>query len=237
MAILARWIGVLTIGALSGVAGAQQDTPLLPPDPELAPMEAAGQAYRLGEERRLEALGRQRSLVAAAPYLSSAPAYAGRPAVPYLYSAPAYRPRRAFRPGAWLYPGAIALPAIPTDVYGGIPLPPEVRQPDGHVKFWTGPNGYIYRPTYRSPLFDGELPLPGPPLDEMPLDEPAPTLAPPANLAEPEVPPPPAPPAEPPAKPASAPPAMPEADDLPEPADLPEAIPAPLAEPDGPREF
>lgn len=216
--------------------------------PAYGPLEMAEESNRLAEEQRLAAVEQQRELVAAAPYLYVAPTPSLVASVPYLYSGQVYRPRRAYRTGVWVHPRALVYPAIAADAYGGIPLPEEVRQPDGHIKYWTGPNGYVYRPTFRSPLFEDSAAT-GEPASSDPV------------IADADLPEPPAPPARDgmpkahelprlPGKPAGVPsafrgamptpaPALPPAPGIaPNPAEIPaEAIPAPLAEPAGPRAF
>jgi hypothetical protein len=67
--------------------------------------------------------------------------YAGTPGVAANYrTGPSAAPVPAFQP--W--------PRVPNDIWG-TPYYGYVRQPIGHVKIWTGPLSYIYKPIYASP--------------------------------------------------------------------------------------
>ncbi|MGA2619825.1 MAG: hypothetical protein ABSF26_19605 [Thermoguttaceae bacterium] len=55
-------------------------------------------------------------------------------------------------------------PRVPNDIFGA-PYYGIVRQPTGYVRIWTGPQSYIYKPTYASPAMD---PNPSPPVAARP---------------------------------------------------------------------
>ena len=86
---------------------------------------------------------------------------------PYGYS---YNPRRAYRQAVrYGYPPVFQpWPRVPGDIYG-YPYYGAVRQPAGHEKTYTSPNGYVYRPLYEKPQ-----PQPQPRIDGSPESIPAP---------------------------------------------------------------
>jgi hypothetical protein len=51
-------------------------------------------------------------------------------------------------------------PRVPGDIWG-TPYYGYVRQPIGHVKIWTGPASYIYKPVYASPAMEAAPPAGG----------------------------------------------------------------------------
>jgi hypothetical protein len=163
-----RLTRILETGAVLAVllatAGAQEAT--LPQPAPLRPREQyrpgmtydslqAGQdAYRAAEADRQAAIQRQLRIQDEIRWYNTwAPGYESWPTLPEIY---AYGARRAFRPtyryGNAGYYGPLfePWPRVPGDIYG-YPYYGSVRQPTGHEKIWTSPNGYIYRPTYDPP--------------------------------------------------------------------------------------
>jgi len=143
-------------------------------------LQAGQDAQRLAEERRADAI--QQQLPSSRWPSTWGPAYAAA-AVPRVYVYPGPRAARwAYRYGYGVYvpwPRAV-VPAYPY---------PRLRQPIGHERIWTGPNGYIYRPIDpRSPVPGGAAmppapqvptpadpatrPQPGPPAELVPIPEP-----------------------------------------------------------------
>ena len=133
------------------------------------PLQAAQDAYAVAEQERLQAVDRQARLMESAAWWHPpwpAPYALPVPPVPpgYGYGFP-YRPRlgfgRAYRHGYyWAVPPAWP-PAPPSPfVY---PYSPQVRQPTGYEKVWTGPNSYIYRPYYGQPTGQPVVPTPSSP--------------------------------------------------------------------------
>ncbi len=88
-------------------------------------------------------------------------------------------------------------PLVPGDIYG-TPYYGYVRQPIGHIKIWTGPQSYIYKPIYASP-----------PMAQPVSAQPRPDLVQPANPRAAIAAPPRAEPAHPAAAPAIPPPPQP----------------------------
>jgi hypothetical protein len=108
-------------------------------------LQAAQDAYRAGEQKRWCALSRQWQLVEGLrcrnPWVA---AY-----VPSLAEIAVYRGLRAFEQAF----GGETVPLSGLGAYvpgrvSGEGYYPGTRQPIGHEKIWTGPNGYVYRPRY-----------------------------------------------------------------------------------------
>ena len=123
------------------------------------PLQAGEDAYRAGEEQRRAAIDQQRQLGEQLrwrnmwAYPSYAPARAGIYAygyAPYPYSV--YNPRRAYRQALrYGYPPLYQQwPRAPGDIYG-YPYYGYARQPIGQEKVWTGPSGYVDRPSHGQP--------------------------------------------------------------------------------------
>lgn len=63
------------------------------------------------------------------------------------------RPDRPAYQDRWGVPFFETRPRVPNNIFGA-PYYGVVRQPTGYVKIWTGPQSYIYKPTYASPPAD-----------------------------------------------------------------------------------
>ena len=156
-------------------------------DPSQAydPLQAGRDAYQRAEEARRQAINRQLDTLDYAKWLSTwtAPRVYAYP-LPSVYAYPIRRSvRRAYR---GVHVGGV-VPVItqwsraPVGVYG-YPYYPQVWQPIGHEKVWTGPNGYIYRPIYAEPAPPVPAQVPTPAVAEPPVLIPAePVPAPPVE--------------------------------------------------------
>ena len=157
--------GILGV-ALTGLAAAQEPVPY-------NALQAGQDAYQAAEAERRAAIDRQRSLIEQMKWYNTwayrgyAPTlidiYAYRYA-PYGYS---YSPRRAYRQAIryGYSPVFQPWPRVPGDIYG-YPYYGAARQPAGHEKTYTSPNGYVYRPLYENP--PPPQPPPGPPPQPQP---------------------------------------------------------------------
>lgn len=154
--------------------------------PTYGPLDAAVDAQKRHDARRLDEIDRQRRLNAAMRQTAGAgpDQYGYYPSNAYLYAYPGMihlDPRRravgrswrsaarAYRHGATTYRGRPAYPypaypsvftpwpLIPGDIFG-YPYVDRVEQPLGHKKIATGPNGEIYRPVYESDLKPKDAP-------------------------------------------------------------------------------
>lgn len=145
---------------LSGLAAApaRAQTEVYHPGETYDSLQAGRDAYLDAEAYRRAALGRQIMLedqiLAENTWADPMDKY--RPISPETFG-PLYLP--------W--------PRVSNDIYGaayyGI-----VRQPIGHVKIWTGPQSYIYKPIYASPPNDvrrSPRPMPGPAVAKGPSAE------------------------------------------------------------------
>ncbi len=175
------WAAMVAILLCSGIdnGATAQDTPpraeVVPAPPAVAPpatapispyrpkqtydpLQAGRDAYRIGEEERRWAIGRQLGALDYARYYGAwtAPRAYAYP-LPSVYGYPWRRAvRRAYH---GMYVGGVGpviapWPRVSVGVYGypydprvRQPYYPRVRQPIGHEKI-SGPNGYIYRPIY-----------------------------------------------------------------------------------------
>lgn len=183
------------------------------PEVTYSPLQAGRDAYQMAEQQRRWAIDRQLGLLDDVKRDNTWIGYAaaGLPEI-YAYGSP-WAARRAYRRGYG--PLFTPWPRVPGDVYG-YPYYPWVRQPIGHEKIWTGPNGYIYVPRYAPPGPAPGVPMPAAPSAAMPGSPPTQSpQPPPAASPGNRVP-----------QPAWIPPAAPP----------PETIPTPPIEP-GPREF
>ena len=209
---------VVPTPAASPTTAPAETPPQYRPDVEYGPLQAGRDAYNQAEQQRRWAIDRQLWLISDVRRYNTWYPYVDRYALPYIYSyAPPRVARRVHKSLQRDWSGRVFTPwpQVPGDVYG-YPYYPRIKQPIGHEKIQTGPNGYIYRPVYEEPPKAQQVPTPAAP------SAPAPALP----EARPPEPPPAIPPAQPAPQPALIPPNQPPA----------EPIPAPPIGP-GPREF
>jgi hypothetical protein len=152
--ILAASIAV-PAGAQSTSAPAQRDRGVETYDA----LQAGQNAYRAAEAQRQAAIDRQLQVQDEIRWYNSwAPGYGDGPTLTEIY---AYGSPRAYRRAQRQGYGPLfePWPRVPGDIYGSSYYG-YVRQPTGHEKIWTSPNGYIYRPRYDRPPSSGEPALP-----------------------------------------------------------------------------
>ncbi len=183
-------LAILLRAAQGQVAADPLPVPTRPPYPaQYDRLDAAWDSHQYAETRRRTAIDRQLEMNEAMVRRAEAAARAGAvwgygPAYPpgwdyYLYGVYDRRASRAYRRHlrrSWRTPP----PGFNGHVWVGVhpwfelqygPYVDRVPQPRGHVKIYTGPNGYIYRPLY------------GPPAPAPPTPEPTPALPDPAQAA------------------------------------------------------
>jgi len=127
------------------------------------PLDAAEEARIRADEDGQAATGRQLQLIDDIRWYNTWIPTPYRPSLPYIYGygyGPPGAASRAYRSG--LDPVFTPWPRVPGDIYG-YPYYGLVRQPIGHEKIWTSPNGYIYRPVYAPPAGQAVAPRPAAP--------------------------------------------------------------------------
>jgi len=115
------------------------------------PLDAAEEARLRADEAGQAAIHRQLQLIDDIRWYNTWIPTPYRPSLPYIYGygyGPPGAASRAYRSG--LDPVFTPWPRVPGDIYG-YPYYGAVKQPIGHEKIWTSPNGYIYRPVYAPP--------------------------------------------------------------------------------------
>ena len=166
--------------------------PIAHPAPTYDSLQAGSDAQQPAEEARGDAIRRQLGVQGdIRRYNTWLPAYG--PPLPAVYGYGSVRAaRRAYR-SVYGPPLLAPWPRVPGDIYG-YPYYPWARQPIGHEKIWTSPNGYIYKPLYpNSPLAPEAPALPQPqgPTRADPATRPRPAEDPPRPQAVPAIPEPP----------------------------------------------
>lgn len=162
-----------------------------------SPLDAAADSHRLAEERRREAIDRQLEVIdrIRQQHALAAAGYVDVTALPGYRAAARRALRRGYLPpipAPWPGHGVPVRPGtLPPGPYGGaLRYYPQVQQPIGHERIWTGPNSYIYRPLYPEPSQPGRQPTPAKP---RPAERPSPSDVPPPPQPDdvPEIPEPP----------------------------------------------
>ena len=163
-------LSVFFLSVVCAVAAAQSPTPANPRSYDA--FQAADDSYRNNEAERRTAIDRQIGQQNAVRAYRMWQPYAEAYALPYVY--------RYGGPAAGMYTHraleryssnfGVYAPELrgPRDFFYQ-PQLPDVRQPIGHEKIWTGPNSYIYKPKYAEPL----PPLTAGPLLTPPTAQPA----------------------------------------------------------------
>jgi len=153
--------GILAV-ALTGLATAQESA-------SYDALQAGQDAYQAAEAERHAAIDQQRNTIEQMKWYNTW-AYRGyAPTLSNIYAnGYSYNPRRVYRQ-AIRYgspPVFQPWPRVPGDIYG-YPYYGAVRQPAGHEKTYTSPNGYVYRPRMPPPAPSPSSP-PAPPATPAP---------------------------------------------------------------------
>ena len=142
------------------------------PDAKYGPLQAGQNKYERAELERRHAINRQLWIIDDIYRYNLWPPYVHRYALPYIRAyAPPGVGRRVERDLRRIATGRVIAPwpLVPGGIYG-YPYYPWVRQPTGHEEIWTGPNSYMYHPSYAPP----DVPTPAAPPTPEPPSQPVP---------------------------------------------------------------